>query len=217
LDQPIGYPVGVEVEPQTEQRNRLTAFFRILLAIPHVLLVGGPVWYGLGSTADEGPLDSYLSLSSLGMIGAVLAVMTIIVWFAILFTGRHPQPLWELGHFYLRWRTKAVAYVTLLRDEYPPFGDADYPAAIHLERPETRNRLSVGFRLFLLIPHAILLLFLGIAWGVTTLIAWLAILFTGRYPQGLYDFGLGVMRWDLRVEAYAYLLRDEYPPFTLRA
>jgi hypothetical protein len=76
-------------------------------------------------------------------------------------------------------------------------------------------RWTVLLRLILAIPHGIVLLFLQIAWAVTLVIAWFAILFTGNYPEGLYKFGIGVLRWQTRVESYVYLLRDEYPPFSL--
>ncbi len=77
-----------------------------------------------------------------------------------------------------------------------------------------RDRLSVGLRLIHVIPHAVVLFFLLIAWFVTSIIAWFAILFTGTYPEALYQFGVGVMRWQVRVESHALLLRDEYPPFS---
>jgi hypothetical protein len=79
----------------------------------------------------------------------------------------------------------------------------------------SRDRLTVAFRPILALPHFILLWFLGIAWGVTTLIAWVSILITGSYPSALYQFAVGVLRWSTRVEAYVLLLRDEYPPFSL--
>ena len=77
------------------------------------------------------------------------------------------------------------------------------------------NRWSVAFRLILAVPQLIVLLFVLLAWVVTVVIAWFAILFTGRYPEALFRFGVGVMRWNLRATAYMYLLRDEYPPFSL--
>ena len=111
---------------------------------------------------------------------------------------------------------RAVAYLTLLCDEYPPFGDRPYPAAIDIEPPHVaRDKLTVGFRFFLLIPQLIVLWVLGFAWAVSTVIAWFAILFTGHFPDALYRFGVGMLRWNIRVEAYALLLRDEYPPFSL--
>lgn len=106
--------------------------------------------------------------------------------------------------------------MALLRDEYPPFGDGSYGAEIHVGEPvQPRPRNVVALRPLLVIPHLFVLAFLLVAWLVTTVCAWFAILFTGSYPASLYSFGGGVLRWALRVEAYALLLVDDYPPFTL--
>ena len=78
-----------------------------------------------------------------------------------------------------------------------------------------RDRLTVAFRIFLVLPHLLVLWVLGIAWAIITLIAWFAILFSDSYPAALHDFSVGVLRWTTRVEAYFLLLRDEYPPFSL--
>src|SRR5262249_26255694 len=116
----------------------------------------------------------------------------------------------------LRWRVRALAYFMLLEDRYPPFGDALYPASIEVVDPVApRDRLTVGVRILLAIPHFIVLLFVVLAWCITTVAAWFAILFTGAYPHGLYEFGVGALRWLLRVQAYMLLLVDEYPPFSL--
>ena len=103
-----------------------------------------------------------------------------------------------------------------LRDEYPPFDDGVYPAGLVM-RPATgeRNRLSVGFRIVLAIPHLIVVSILSIGWAVTTIVAWLSILVTGDFPPSLYHFGVGMLRWTTRVEAYLPLLHDDYPPFSL--
>jgi hypothetical protein len=197
------YPVTYQVEHPEGARNRLTVGFRIILAIPHLLLVGGP-GYGAGIGERTGGL------------GAVAGVAACINWFIIVFTGKANKDLISLQQFYLRWRARAVAYEALLRDEYPPFGDGDYP--VEAEFPavtEDRNRWTVGFRIILIIPQIIVLLFVMIAWAITAIIGWFAILFTGRYPDGLWKFGEGVMRWLLRVEAYFLLLHDDYPPFSL--
>lgn len=109
-----------------------------------------------------------------------------------------------------------MAYTALLRDEYPPFGDGPYPAALELSPPDApRDRLAVAFRIILALPHLLAVWALGMAWALTTVVAWFSILFTGRYPEGLYRFAVGVLRWNVRVEAYLLLLRDEYPPFSL--
>jgi hypothetical protein len=201
----VGYPVSFQVERQTTERNRLTTGFRFILAIPHVLLVGGP-GFGVGVGSDR-----------TGALGMVAAVASVINWFIIVFKGRANGDLLNLQQYYLRWRARALAYEALLRDEYPPFGDGDYPVSADFPAViEGRNRWTVGFRFLLVSPQAIVLFFVFIAWLVTAIIGWFVVLFTGRYPDGLWQFGEGVMRWILRVEAYMLLLRDEYPPFSLQ-
>ena len=196
------YPLAFDVTPPEGPRNRLTTAVRFILAIPHMLLVGGPgVGWGMNN--------------STGVLGGVAAIVSVIAWFAILFTGTFPRGLWDLGHMYMRWRARAIAYMALLRDEYPPFGDDVYPVEFQLDYPETRNRWTVGFRLILAIPQLIVFAFVGIAGFVGAVIGWFAILFTGHYPEGLWRFGVGVQRWSLRLQAYLLLLRDEYPPFSL--
>jgi hypothetical protein len=212
------HPVRIDVAPVSEPRNRLTVAFRPLLALPHLLLIGCPIAVALGWSWQSEPGATHEWSASGGVLGAVAVVAAMISWFAILFTGRHPAGLWNLAAFYLRWRVRATAYMTLLRDEYPPFGDAAYPASLVIDPPALpRDKVSVAFRLILMVPHFIALCFLSIAWAVTTVIAWFAILFTGRYPEGLEGFALGVLRWNIRVEAYGLLLSDEYPPFRLDA
>ena len=211
----IGAGGHLQVEPALQGRNRVTCAFRLVLAVPHLLLVGGPMalamtWAGRPEGQDLGWQGAG------GVLGAVAAVAALLSWFAIVFTGRHPVGLWNLGAFYLGWRVRAVAYTALLRDEYPPFGDAPYPVSLELAAPTgERDRVTVAFRLVLALPHVIAVWALGIAWACTSLVAWLAIVFTGRYPPGLYRFAVGVLRWNTRVEAYLLLLDDAYPPFSL--
>jgi hypothetical protein len=151
-----------------------------------------------------------------GLIGFAAAIVAVIAWFTIVFARTHPRSLWDFKWFYLRWRVNAVAYMSLLRDEYPPFGaKTEYPVQFDVSYPEEKREwLSVFLRILYVIPHVIVLIFLGLAWGVVSVIAWVAILVTGSYPQALYEFSVGVFRWSLRVEAYALLMRDEYPPFS---
>ena len=202
------HPVGYEVQRPEGGRNRLTVGFRPILAIPQALLVGGP---NVGAGGTNGG-------SGTGVLGTVAGVSAVINWFAIVFTGKAIDGLMDLQRFYLRWRARVLAYEALLRDEYPPFGDGEYPAAVRLPEPlvEQRNRWSVGFRIILVIPHIIVLAVLLVAWLVTAIIGWFAVLLSGRYPDGLWTFGEGVMRWGLRLEAYLLLLHDEYPPFSLQ-
>jgi hypothetical protein len=215
IGQAVPYPVDVRVDPTIEDRDRLTTAFRLVLALPHLLLVGGPIALALSWTwSAEG--DPSFDLGAAGVLGAVAAIVALIAWFSIIATGRFPQGLWDLAAYYLRWRVRAVAYTALLSDEYPPFGDGPYPASLQLSPPNApRDRLTVAFRIILALPHILAVWALGVAWALTTVIAWFAILFTGRYPEGLYRFAVGVFRWNVRVEAYLLLLRDEYPPFSL--
>ena len=216
----LDYPVAVRVEPQTDDRDRLTAFFRFFLALPHIILVGAPVAMASGVSwswrSDHGV--SWEFGSSGGLLALVVFFATFFAWLIIVIAGRHPDGLWRLGTWYMRWRVRAAAYLTLLRDEYPPFGEGSYPVDLEISKPEVpRDRLTVFFRLILALPHVIVVGFLGVAWAFTTAVGWAAILLTGRYPRTLYGFAIGVLAWSARVECYILLLRDEYPPFTLRA
>ena len=204
------YPVSVAITPLITNRNRLTTAFRIILAIPHVILVGG---LGVG-VATTGHRESLTTEN--GILGAAALILAVVSWFTILLSGQHIIGIRQFTTFYLRWRVRALAYLMLFEDQYPPFGDAPYPASITIYDPAgPRDRVTVGFRVLLGIPHFIGLAILVFCWWVTSFIAWVAILLTGSYPQGLYDFGVGVLRWLLRVEAYMLLMVDEYPPFSL--
>src|SRR3990172_7531506 len=97
------YPLTYDVTPPEGPRNRLTSTFRIILAIPHILLVGSPGSIGVGSNNG-------------GVLGAVAGVIAMIAWFAILFTGTFPRGLWDFSHMYMRWRARGIAYMALLRD-----------------------------------------------------------------------------------------------------
>jgi hypothetical protein len=205
------YPVSVSVEPSFANRNRLTTAFRLILAIPHLILVGG-LGFGFATQGDSRTTVG----SETGLLGAVAIFLSIVSWFTIVFAGTHIAGIREFTSFYLRWRVRALAYFLLLEDAYPPFGDAPYPASIQLvDSAAPRDRLTVAFRLILAIPHFVVLFFVLLAWCVTTIAAWFAILFTGNYPRALYDFGVGALRWRMRVESYVLLMVDEYPPFSL--
>lgn len=209
-------PVQLRITPALDGRNRLTTTFRLLLALPHLALVGGPIAGALSWAWRDDSARHVNWTADGGALGLVATLAAVIAWFAIVFTGRHPEGLWTLAAFYLRWRVRAIAYMALLRDEYPPFGDGVYPASLLLERPTTpRDRLTVCFRLILVIPQLIALWAISIAWALTTAVAWFAILLSGRYPAALYQFAVGALRWNMRVEAYLLLLSDQYPPFSL--
>ena len=208
----MAYPVSVSVEPSLANRNRLTTAFRLILAIPHLILVGG-IGLGLASGRDGRTTVG----GEGGLLGAVAIFLAIISWFTIVFAGTHIPGIRQFTTFYLRWRVRAIAYLMLLEDAYPPFGDGPYPTAVEVvDPPGVRDRLSVGLRLLFALPHILVLFFVLIAWAFTTMAAWFSILFTGAYPQALYEFGVGVLRWRLRVDAYLLLMVDEFPPFSLK-
>ncbi len=209
------YPVSVALEPALTNRNRLTTAFRLILAIPHIILVGGGggAAFGVGIGSQGGTSSSAGSQG--GLLGAVAWFLAIVSWFTIVITGTHIIGIRQFSSFYMRWRVRALAYFMLLEDPYPPFGDGPYPASLDIVDPQVpRDRLTVALRILLAIPHFIVLCFVLLAWCFTTIAAWFIILFTGNYPQGLYEFGVGALRWLLRVEAYMLLLVDEYPPFS---
>ena len=211
------YCVDIDVMPASTERNRLTVAFRPILAIPHLLLVGSPAAIALSIAWNAQGAPRLDWGATTGVLGAVAAVCALIGWFAIVFGAKYPDGLRSLALFYLRWRVRSAAYLMLLRDEYPPFGDAAYPFALRISSTADgpRNRWTVAFRLLLIVPHVIAVWVLGFAWMITTVVAWLSILITGQYPTTLYDFGVGVLRWGTRLEAYLLLLHDDYPPFSL--
>ena len=184
------YPLTYDVE-YPEELSRWLIFVKVLLAIPHLIIL-----YGL----------------SVGT-GAV----TFIAWFVILFTKRYPRELFDFVVSVNRWSANVTAYVFLLRDEYPPFSleGGRYSVTYDVEYPEELSRWLIFVKWLLVIPHLIILLFLLIGMELALIVAWFAILFTKRFPESLFRFVVGVYRWQLRVNAYANLLRDEYPPFSL--
>ncbi len=165
----------------------------------------------------------------LAFLWIAAAVCWLVALFAILFTARYPRGLFDFNLGVLRWtwRVAFYSYYALGTDRYPPFtlGPApDYPARLEVEYPERLSRGLVLVKWWLLvIPHAIIVGILVGGWGwasvglvgILVLIAGVALLFTGRYPGGIFDLVLGLDRWAARVAVYAMLMRDEYPPFRL--
>jgi hypothetical protein len=195
------YPLTFTVDYPDRELNRVTTGFRLILAIPLLLLLAL-----FGRTEIGGhPISAGLLL--------FLPVLALLVL-------RHKYPRWwfDFNLQLVRLEARIYSYIYLLRDEYPSI---DREQAVHLDMvyPDAENDLNRWLPLvkwFLAIPHYIVLIFLNIALFVVVIIAWFAILFTGRYPRGMFDFVVGVVRWDLRVAAYAFLLvTDRYPPFSL--
>jgi hypothetical protein len=186
-----GYPVRFEVDDATPQ-GRLSLLLRFILIIPHVII--------------------------LSLLGIAVGIVIMLAWFAIVFAGRFPAALVRFTIGYARWAARANAYGSLLTGAYPPFSldeEPDYPVRLIIpERTTGRSRLTTFFRCLLLIPHEVVLYFLGIIAGFVGLAAWLAAIVLGRVPGGLHNFLVGYTRWTERASAYAYLLVDEYPPFS---
>ncbi len=166
-------------------------------------------------------IPHYLVLNALSGLSQIVAIIS---WFAILFTGRLPAGLASAQHLYIRYSNRTYAYAAFLREEYPPFtfdttapDPGDYPNVRTDFTPqyEDRNRLTVAFRIILVIPHAIALTVLVLVAFVAVIIGVFVVLFTGHWSAGLRDFVMGVFRWGTRVGAYFLLLTDEYPPFSL--
>jgi hypothetical protein len=192
-----GYPAALTVETP-DQIDRWRPFVQWLLAIPQLLI--------------------------LRALDALSTAVALISWFAILFTGKLPEGLAGLQALYLRYSARTAAYVGFLVVGYPPFSFAmdaadpgDHPGVRFEVTPDLgdRNRLTTFFRLILLIPQFIVLAVLTVVVIIVGVIAAFAVLFTGRWPEGLRSFVVGVLRWGLRVEAYLVLLNDQYPPFSL--
>lgn len=189
----VNYAARLEVD-YPRSLDRVSSFFRLLWAIP-ILIV-------------------FCLLSGLGGDGFFLATLVM-----ILFRLVYPRWWFDFILELNRFTTRIGAYVLLLTDRYPSTVDTQ---TVHLDidYPNVQRDLNRWLPLvkwFLAIPHYIILAFLTVAAVVTTLIAWFAILFTGKYPRGLFDFVVGVARWHLRVSAYAFLLvTDKYPPFSLK-
>lgn len=158
-----------------------------------------------------------------GVLRTVRQVLLFIAFFAVLFTKRIPRGLFDMVVLTLRYGWRVGTYTLWMREAYPPFeftpasddpgGD---PATLSIDYPEELNRWLPLVKWFLAIPHYIVLVFLTIAGVFVGLVAFFAVLFTGRYPSGMRDYLVGVARWSTRVLAYAGFLRDEYPPFSLR-
>jgi len=187
------YPVTFDCE-YPERLSRWKIFLKWLFAIPHLIIV-------------------YLLL-------AVAGILQFIAFFAILFTKRWPRGLFDFTVQIYRWSLNTTAYaILLLRDEYPPFsGDSgEYPLVLEVEYRDDLSRWQIFLKWLFAIPHLIILsvLFIGVFFAV--IIAFFAILITGRYPRGLFDFVVGSMRWMIRVQAYSHwLMTDRYPPFSLK-
>ncbi|MBI2854230.1 MAG: DUF4389 domain-containing protein [Chloroflexi bacterium] len=195
--------------------NRLTTFFRIFTIIPIAIILALVIGADFNwETTDRGVMRrTTFQLAG----GGVVFIATILM---ILFRRKYPRWWYDWNVGLTRFGLRVGSYLALLRDEYP---STDEEQAVHTTIPypdvgTELNRWLPLVKWFLAIPHYIVLAFLFIAAFFCTIFAWFAILFSRRYPRSLFDFVVGVVRWSLRVEAYAFLLTtDRYPPFSLAA
>ena len=207
------YPARLTID-YPEQLNRVTTAFRIILIIPIAIVIG--ILTGSGTNTVQNADGDWVTTSGTSITGA-LFLATLLM---ILFRKRYPKWWFDFALELSRFAARVSAYFTLVTDTYPSTVEAqnvhldiDYPG----DTENDLNRWLPLVKWFLAIPHFIILLFLGIGAFFAVVIAWFAILFTGRYPRGLFDYVVGVGRWSLRVYAYAFLLvTDRYPPFELR-
>jgi hypothetical protein len=203
------YPVQFSVQYPDRNLDRLTTAFRLIVAIP-ILIVAGTV--GGHAAAFGGARHSGTIAAGAGGL-LFLAPLLMIV-----FRQKYPRWWFDWNLELLRFQNRVGAYLVLMDDRYPST-DEHQSVALDFPYPDAREGLNRWLPLvkwLLAIPHYILLVFLWLAAAVAVIIAWFAILFTGRYPRGLFDFVLGVFRWTNRVGAYAFVLvTDLYPPFRL--
>jgi hypothetical protein len=208
----MNYPVTFAVAYPDRDLNRLTTFFRIFTVIPIAIVLGAVD----GANSYTSHAGHYTGTASVGAGGTLVFAPLLM----ILFRQKYPRWWFDWNLQLMRFSSRVGVYLALMDDTYP---STDEEQAVRLDFPypdarEGLNRWLPLVKWLLAIPHFIVLVFLSLAAFVCVVIAWFAILFTGRYPRGLFDFVEGVLRWWTRVIAYALVLvTDEYPPFSLSA
>jgi hypothetical protein len=208
--EPVQYPVNFSVDYPDRDLNRLTTFFRIFTVIP-IAIVAALLAHS--AYANEGYYDlAYYAGGAIGLVGLPAGLM-------ILFRKKYPRWWFDWNLELMRFVARISVYSSLMDDEYP---STDEQQSVHLDfpYPDVENDLGRGMPIvkwLLAIPHYIVLFFLFIGVFFALIGAWFAILFTGRYPRGIFTFVEGVHRWYYRVAAYAFtLVTDRYPPFQLK-
>jgi hypothetical protein len=186
------YPISYEADAALTGRNRLTAFFRYIVAIPWLIVAS--------------------------IYGFVAEIAAVIAWFAIVFTGRYPEGIYNFNAGYLRMISRVNAFEYLLTDEWPPFGGDEaptYPIRVGVAPALGEyNRVKTLLRLIIGIPVYLLAIVQAIILSVCALIAWFAILFTGKLPEGLFDPIRSASAYLTRAGAYFLLMTEDYPPFS---
>jgi len=204
------YPARLVVD-RPERHDRVSTFFRLILVIP-IAVVFGVLTAG-DSRGDYDPNGSVQT--SLGGITVGLVVATALM---IVFRQRYPRWWFDFARELARFGARIGAYMALLTDQYPSTVE-EQSVHLELDYPDVERDLNRWLPLvkwLLAIPHYLVLIVLSLGAFLAVVVAWFSILVTGRYPQALFDFVVGVTRWWLRVDAYAFLLvTDRYPPFSL--
>ncbi len=204
-----GYPIWFAVDYPDRPLNRLTSFFRILVSIPIAIV--------LGTVSGQDTWQSSGGRALMAGAGGLLFFGPLLM---ILFRRKYPRWWFDWNLELQRFTNRVAIYLVLMDDRYP---STDEHQSVHLDYhyPDAStelHRLLPLVKWFLAIPHYIVLFFLDLGALVAVIIAWFAILFTGRYPRVLFDYLEGVIRWHNRVLGYALVLvTDRYPPFSLRA
>jgi Domain of unknown function (DUF4389) len=190
-----GYPVHLDVASPFEVQ-RWRPLVNWLLAIPQLIV--------------------------LSVLGTIAGVLWIVSFFTVLFTTRMPDGVYRFQAMYLRYTWRVTSFAHFMRNDYPPFtfdttarDESGDPATVSVEQPAALNRWLPLVKWLLVIPHVIVLALLGIAVSFVILVAFFAVIFTGKWPEGMRGFVVGYLRWTTRVNAYALLLVDPYPPFRL--
>lgn len=201
------YPLTYTVDYPDRPLDRLSTGLRFLWIIPIAAIAA---LLTSGTASGEGTDYSWSWAAAGGILFAPVLLM-------ILFRQKYPRWWFDWNLNLTRFLARVGSYALLLRDEYP---STDEEQAVHVDFPypdaTQLNRWLPLVKWFLALPHWVLLWFLWIGVLACVIVAWFAILFTGTYPRGLFDFVVGVNRWSLRVTAYAFLLiTDRYPPFSL--
>jgi hypothetical protein len=205
------YPARLEID-YPDQHDRVTTLFRVFLVIPIAIVIGVLT---TGATETVYNQSGQVVRDSSGGIGTGLFLATLLM---ILFARRYPRWWFDFALELARFGIRIGAYVALLTDQYPSTVE-EQSVHLQIDYPDVERDLNQWLPLvkwLLAIPHFIVLAVLSVVAFFAVVIAWFVILFTGRYPRGLFDFVVGVARWWLRVQAYATLLvTDRYPPFSL--